>query len=113
MIREPGDLPGDGRFCSRAGCTGGIRIERNSALPSVMGDNRLYGPFLHWGDGAPGSRTGEEVYFSIRANRADQLYAGFYNAGVSTVDFLTLDRWYHVVWTRVYAGPPGHGPCQP
>lgn len=60
----------------------------------------LWPPLLHWGDGAPNPRTGEEVYFSLQANNADRLYAGFYNAGVRTVGAIELGSWHHVVWTR-------------
>ncbi len=57
-------------------------------------------PFLHWG--APG--TGNSVYFSLRRNDPDVIYAGFYNAGLHTTGRLCRNRWMHIVWVRDSAG---------
>ncbi len=53
-------------------------------------------PFLHWG--MPG--TGNSVYFSLRQNNNNIVYAGFYNAGLMTSVPICFDTWLHVVWTR-------------
>lgn len=65
-----------------------------------------WGPYLHWGDGAVdgGARTLDEVYFSVQQNRANVVYAGFYNAGMRTVCRVPLGRWHHLVWTRDSGG---------
>jgi hypothetical protein len=60
----------------------------------------LWGPFLHWGDGAPAPRTGEEVYFGISSNLNNRLYAGFYNAGLRTAATVPTGVFLHVVWVR-------------
>ncbi|MBK9188140.1 MAG: LamG domain-containing protein [Phycisphaerales bacterium] len=66
---------------------------------SSPGAGNLWGPFLHWGNNI-GDRTGREVYFGIQNNNNLRLYAGFYNAGVRSVDHEPGNEWLHVVWTR-------------
>lgn len=63
------------------------------------GPASLWGPFLHWGDGGPGDRTGREVYFGIQNANNSRVYAGFYNAGVRTGS-VPVNQWMHLVWTR-------------
>jgi hypothetical protein len=63
------------------------------------GQASLWGPFLHWGDGGPGDRTGREVYFGIQNANNTRVYAGFYNAGVRT-GTVPVNQWIHVVWAR-------------
>jgi len=65
-----------------------------------MGTASLWGTFLHWGNGPAGNRTGREVYFSIQHGDNRRIYAGFYNAGIRTVQQVPTDAWIHVVWTR-------------
>lgn len=61
---------------------------------------QLYPPLLGWGT----SGTGNEVYFSPQSIRADRFYAGFFNAGLRTVDSLPPAQWTHVVWVRQGGG---------
>ncbi len=64
------------------------------------GSATLWPPFLHWGSGG----TGKEVFFSLQNSRINVLYAGFYNAGLRTVDPVPLGLWLHVVWVRQGGG---------
>ena len=64
------------------------------------GSALFWAPLLHWGDGAPGDRTGREVYFSFSNNDATEFFAGFYNGGLQNADPLALGVWRHVVWVR-------------
>ncbi len=64
-----------------------------------LGAASNWGPFLHWGSGG----TGKEVYFGVQRAANNRFYAGFYNAGIRTVDSYLGDLWLHVVWTRAGA----------
>jgi hypothetical protein len=41
------------------------------------------------------------VYFGIQNANNRRIYAGFYNAGVRTVNLVAGNEWLHIVWTRV------------
>jgi len=68
------------------------------------GGAALWAPLLHWGTSDPGDQTMRSVYFSFSNNDASEIYAGFYNGGLQTVDPVPLGQWHHVVWVRQGGG---------
>ncbi len=65
-------------------------------------------PFMHWGDGGA-SRDGREVYFGLHHNDPRNIYAGFFNGGMSTNQPLSLGQWYHLVMVRQGGGNSATG----
>lgn len=70
------------------------------------GEAEQYGPLLHWGN----SGTSNSVYFSFHYNTAHEIYAGFYNGGLtSPAQSAPMGEWHHVVWIRSGGGLPNEG----
>jgi hypothetical protein len=71
----------------------------------------LWAPFLHWGvsTGSNDQKTMKSVYFSFSNNDATEVFAGFYNGGLQTVEPVVRDQWHHVVWVRQGGGAANVG----
>jgi len=70
------------------------------------GEAEQYGPLLHWGN----SGTSNSVYFSFHYNTPHEIYAGFYNGGLSSpAQSVPLGEWHHVMWIRSGGGLPNEG----
>jgi len=81
------------------------------ALVFVLEDGGAaqWAPLLHWGISSPGDPTMKSVYFSFSNGDAEEIFAGFYNGGLQTVDPVPKGRWHHVVWTRTGGGAANVG----
>jgi hypothetical protein len=81
------------------------------ALVFVLADAgaALWAPLLHWGISSPGSPTMKSVYFSFSNNDPTEIFAGFYNGGMQTVDPVARGQWHHVVWVRQGGGAANVG----
>jgi len=81
------------------------------AVVFVLADGgaALWAPLLHWGISSPGDPTMKSVYFSFSNFDASEIYAGFYNGGLQTIDPVALGQWHHVVWVRDGGGPANSG----
>jgi hypothetical protein len=120
------------RDVSAAGGDGGVRfdgvddyLESLTASPVLLSGNPtftaealfylpptgiavLWAPFLHWGDSST-SATMRSVYFSFSHNDPTEIYAGFYNGGLQTIDPVERGKWHHVVWVREGSGAANVG----
>ena len=89
-----------------AGLTGNPTFTAETVIRVPLeGSASLWAPFLHWGPSDPGAENGRSVYFSFSNNAADEVFVGFYNAGLQT-PAMTLERdtWHHLVWIRQGGG---------
>jgi len=64
-----------------------------------------YPPLLHWGQGGPL----DEVYFSLRNNDPNHIFAGFHSGGLRTTSPSPVGQWMHLVWTRTAGGNASQG----
>jgi hypothetical protein len=72
------------------------------------GTAALWAPFLHWGD-STGDPTMKSVYFSFSGYDPTEIFAGFYNGGLQTVDPVDRGEWHHIVWVREGGGAANVG----
>jgi hypothetical protein len=72
------------------------------------GSATFWAPILQWGpaDGIPNLRG---VYFGFSHDDAEEIFAGFYNAGRQTVEPVGKGQWHHVVWVRSGGNPANVG----
>lgn len=64
-----------------------------------------YPAILNWGTPV----TGREVFFGFRGNRTDQVFTGFFAAGIAMNGSILPAQWVHVVWTRQGGGDASTG----
>lgn len=120
------------RDVSAAGGDGGVRfdgvddyLESLTASPLLLSGNPTFtaealfylsptgtafdwAPFLHWGDSSV-TPTMRSVYFSFSNDDPTEIYAGFYNGGLQTIDPVERAEWHHVVWVREGGGAANVG----
>ncbi len=95
-----------------AGLTGNPTFTAEAVVFLPTGGAGLtWAPFLHWGEsiGSQANKTMKSVYFSISNDDPDEVFTGFYNGGLQTVDPVTTGRWHHVAWVRTGGGAANVG----